>query len=169
MPGNDLLKGHAEGDSPQSLATAIYGTILATALIAAYSEDSGSDPLQVAVAVFVAALVFWVAHAYSDLLAHGLLHREEGIAAGARADLDREWPLVAGAVPPILPLLLAPIGLLSDDNAETAAMATGILLLAVVGVAIALRRGSGLFGLAISAASSLVFGSVIVMLKAFVA
>ena len=35
----------------ENLASAIYGTILSTALIAAYSEDAESDPLQIAVAV----------------------------------------------------------------------------------------------------------------------
>lgn len=158
----------AENQSSEGLARTIYGGILATALIAAYSEDPGSDPVQVAVAVFVAALVFWVAHAYSDLLAHGVFHRHGGVLARARTELDREWPLVAGAVPPILPLLLAPLGILSDDNAETTAIATGIALLAVVGIAIALRRGSGVIGIVLSATSSAVFGIVIVLLKALV-
>jgi hypothetical protein len=157
-----------EEGTAENLATAIYGTILSTALIAAYSEDAGSDPLQVAVAVFVAALVFWLAHAYSDTLARGLVQEESGGLARVRAELNREWPLVAGAVPPILPLLFAPLGMLSDDNAETLAMGTGIVLLAIVGIAIALRRGSGLIGIAISAASSAAFGVVIVMLKALV-
>jgi hypothetical protein len=60
-----------EEGAAENLASAIYGTILSTALIAAYSEDPGSDPLQVAVAVVVTSLVFWIAHAYAGVLARG--------------------------------------------------------------------------------------------------
>jgi hypothetical protein len=152
----------------ENLATAIYGTILSTALIAAYSEDPGSDPLQVAVAVFVAAVVFWLAHAYSDVLARGVVHGHGGGLARVRSELSREWPLVVGASLPTLPLLLAPLDVLSDDSAESLAIATGVALLGAVGVAIAWRRGSGLVGIAISAASTAVFGVVVVALKALV-
>ncbi len=158
----------AEKASPESLASAIYGTILSTALIAVYSEDPGNDPLQVAVAVAVAAAVFWIAHAYADVLARGLVGTGGAGFSQARSELAREWPLVLGSLPPILPLLLAPLGLLSDDSAETVAIATGVALLAAWGVAIAVRRGSGLVGIAYSAGASASFGLVVVALKALV-
>jgi hypothetical protein len=157
-----------ETKSAEGLATAIYGTILSTALIAAYSEDPGSDPGQIAVAVLVAALVFWVAHAYADLLAHGVVYRRSGGLARFRVELAAEWPMVTGAILPILPLLLAPLGVLSDDAAEDAAIATGVILLGAVGVTIALRRHSGLIGIVFSAATSALFGIVVVSLKALV-
>jgi hypothetical protein len=157
-----------EQERSEGLATAIYGTILSTALISAYSEDPNSNPAQIALAVLVAALVFWLAHAYSDVLAQGLIaERGEGLAR-IRAELAREWPLVTGAALPILPLLLAPLGLLSDDNAESVAIASGVVLLAAVGMAIAARRGSGVIGIAFSAGASAVFGIVVVTLKALV-
>ena len=157
-----------EQERSEGLATAIYGTILSTALIAAYSEDPDSNPIQVAVAVLVAALVFWIAHAYSDALAQGLIGRGSGGLARIRDELAREWPLVTGAALPVLPLLLAPLGILSDYNAESVAIASGVILLTAVGIAIAWRRGSGLVGIAFSAAASAVFGIVVVTLKAIV-
>jgi hypothetical protein len=157
----------AEQESSEGLATAIYGSILSTALIAAYSEDSGGDAGQVAIAVMVAALVFWLAHAYADVLGRGLGRRDTSLGHVGN-ELAREWPMVTGALLPVLPLLLAPLGVLSDDSAEDAAIATGVALLAGVGVAIALRRGSGLIGILLSAASSALFGIVIVTLKALV-
>jgi hypothetical protein len=157
-----------EQERSEGLATAIYGTILSTALIAAYSEDPGSDPVQVAVAVLVAALVFWIAHAYSDALAQGLIARGSGGMARIRDELAREWPLVTGAALPVLPLLLSPLGILSGYNAESVAIASGVILLTAVGIAIAWRRGSGLVGIAFSAAASGVFGIVVVTLKAIV-
>jgi hypothetical protein len=157
-----------EQERAEGLATAIYGTILSTALIAAYSEDPGSDPVQVAVAVIVAALVFWIAHAYADALALGLIARDSGGMARIRDELRREWPLVTGATLPVLPLFLAPLGLLSDYNAESVAIASGVVLLTAVGIAIAWRRGSGLAGIAFSAGASAIFGMVVVVLKAIV-
>jgi hypothetical protein len=156
-----------EGDV-ENLASGIYGTILSTALIAAYSEDPGSDPLQVAIAVLVAALVFWIAHAYADLLARGLVGTGGAGFAQARAELAREWPLVLGSLPPLLPLLLGPLGVISDDSAETVAIATGVAMLAVWGMAIARRQGGGLIGIAYSAGVSALFGIVVVGLKALV-
>ena len=152
------------GENP---ARAIYGTILSTALIAAYSEDSGSDPLQVAAAVTAAALVFWIAHAYAEALARGATG-SDGSLSTFRAGLRREWPLVLGALPPVVPLLLAPLGLLSDDSAESLALITGIGLLTLWGTAISWRQRPGLVGLALGASASAFFGLVIVGLKALV-
>ena len=152
----------------ERLAPAIYGTILSTALIAAYSEDTGSDPWQIAVAVLVAALVFWLAHAYADVLARGLALRERASWARARTELGREWPMVTGAILPILPLLLAPLGVLSDYGAENAAIITGVGLLGLIGIGIAWRRGEGLAGMAFNGAGCVLFGIVVVALKAIV-
>jgi hypothetical protein len=155
-----------EEGAPENLAKAIYGTILSTALIAAYSEDPGSDPLQVAVAVLVTAIVFWLAHVYSDVLARGA---ERGRAfARVRAELAREWPLMMGSLPPALPLLLGPLGIVSDYTAESLAIVSGIAVLAGWGTAIAWRRKQGLVGIAISAGASAAFGIVVVALKALV-
>jgi hypothetical protein len=157
-----------EQEHAERIAPAIYGTILSTALIAAYSEDKESDPWQIAVAVLVAAIVFWLAHAYADVLARGLALRERASFERARAELAREWPMVTGAILPILPLALAPLGVLSNYGAENAAIITGVALLGVVGVAIAWRRGEGLLGVLFNGAACLLFGVVVVALKAIV-
>src|SRR4051812_17236875 len=156
------------GEAPpsQGLANAIYGTVLSTALISAYSEDSGSDPLQVAVAAAVTAIVFWLAHAYAGAIARGL--GSGGGLSRARDELALGWPIVLGGIPPSLPLLLAPLGVLSDDHAETAAIVTGIVVLGAWGMAIAWRRGHGLLGAASGALASAFFGLVVVALKALV-
>lgn len=76
--------------------------------------------------------------------------------------------MVTGAILPILPLLLAPLGILSNYGAENAAIITGVGLLGIVGVAIAWRRGEGLVGIAFSATGCVLFGVVVVALKAIV-
>jgi hypothetical protein len=150
------------------LAGAIYGTILSTALIAAYSEYDATDPAQIASAVVVTALIFWVAHAYAGLLAEEAAHGWGSGLAIARRNLADEWPLVVGSVPPVLPLLLAPLGVVSDYTAENLAIGTGVALLAICGFAIARRRRLGPLATLAAVAASAGFGMVIVGLKAFV-
>ncbi len=139
--------------------------MLTTALIAAYSEDPGSDPLQIAVASAATAIVFWLAHAYSGFVARGL--HSSGV-EGARQELSRQWPLVLGSIPPTLPLLLGAVGVLSGYRSEEVAIATGIAVLGAWGIGIAWSRGRGLLGVLTGAAASVVFGTVIVSLKALV-
>jgi hypothetical protein len=87
-------------------AVAVYGTITIGALLAA--ESSLRDTYAETVgAVTLALLVYWLAHAYSELLGNRL-------AAGARLTparlgyaLVRDWALVRGAGAPLLALLLA--------------------------------------------------------------
>ena len=150
-------------------ARAIYGTILSTALIAAYSEDPGSDPLQVAVAVIAAALVFWLAHVYAEAIADGA-----GAGPGrpgrrpSAPGMRSEWPLVLGALPPVVPLLLAPLGLLSDDAAEDLALIVGIAVLTICGKRDHLAPAPRAGPVAVSVLASAFFGLVIVGLKALV-
>ena len=155
-----------EEASVENLARGIYGTILSTALITAYSEDPLSDPLQIAAAVLMTTLVFWIAHAYADGLARSALGGT--FAVRARDELAREWPIVAGAIPPLLPLLLGAIGVVSDDTSETLAILGGIGVLTGWGVVIAIRRRQGPLGVLFAAAGSAVFGAVVVLMKVIV-
>ena len=52
---------------------AIYGTIVATAVIAA-TAAGGMSPALILAATVATLLVFWLAHVYADFLDHGLRH-----------------------------------------------------------------------------------------------
>jgi hypothetical protein len=153
---------------PANLARTIYGTILSTALISAYSEYPNADPGQIAIAVVFTSAIFWLAHAYSDALAQEAERGEGSPLATARQSLVGEWPLMLGSLPPAAPLLLAPLGLVSDYTAENLAIASGIALVAGWGFVIARRRRLGPVGSLITIAASASFGLVIVGLKAYV-
>jgi hypothetical protein len=155
-------------DTRARFARTIYGTILSTALIAAYSEYPDADPGQMAVAVVVTAAIFWLAHAYAAVLAEEAEHGDGNLTHTARQTLADEWTLVLGSIPPALPLLLAPLGLVSDFTAEDLAIATGIALLAACGFVIARQRRLGVLGTLVAVGASAAFGLVIVGLKAFV-
>jgi hypothetical protein len=152
----------------RSLAAGIYGAVLATALVAAFSEDHALDAGWVAVAVAVTVVVFWLVHAYATLLAGGVLVAGHLSWSAARAALADELPLVLGALPVIAPLLLAPAGMLSTAHAENLALATGVATLGLAGAAAGRRQRAGLAATLALAAATAAVGGVMVALKAIV-
>ena len=153
---------------PANLARAIYGYILATSLVAAFSEDDDYSTTEVAVSVFVTGLVFWLAHVYASLLG-------ERYAAGRRltrseigAEFYAEWPLVQAFIPSIAVLLLGTIGLLSDDTAVWLAIAVGLAALLLWSLEIGRRERLSLLELAAMGLVNGLFGAAVVVLKVVV-
>ena len=153
---------------PANLARAIYGYILATSLVAAFSEDDDLSTTEVAVSVFVTGLVFWLAHVYASLLG-------ERYAAGRRltrseigAEFYAEWPLVQAFIPSIAVLLLGTIGLLSDDTAVWLAIAVGLAALLLWSLEIGRRERLSPLELALMALVNGLFGAAVVVLKVVV-
>jgi hypothetical protein len=84
----------------QHSSGAIYGTLVASAVLV--TEAKTRDGVAEIVAVVLATLiVYWFAHAYSDLLPQRARHRAAGGKAHALSDLGRalrsEWPIVGGS------------------------------------------------------------------------
>ncbi|MFN8160648.1 MAG: hypothetical protein U0R52_06345 [Solirubrobacterales bacterium] len=150
------------------LAGIIYGIILATALIGAFSEQDLVGPVATFVAVMGSAVVFWLAHAYAHIVASGVVTREATTMAEVRESLTRQVPLVLGALPPSLVLLLTPVGLLSESNSQSLAMLAGIAMLTAFGFFAARRQGVGVLGTLILTATSAGLGIIIVALKSAV-
>ena len=117
------------------LAGAIYGTILATTVVAAASthpESLGRTTLL----VLGTSVVFWVAHVYAVEVAARLVAGrplERGEVVGlARA----QWPMLQSAWPILGTLLLGVVGVLDPVRAIDVAMAVGIGALFTYGVLI---------------------------------
>ncbi len=147
------------------LAGTIYGIILATALIAAFSQKDEVGPVTTFVAVMVSAIVFWLAHAYAHIVASGVVGREATSWVAVKEALVRQSPLVMGATPPALVLLATPLGLLSEANAQSVAILTGIALLTAFGFIAARRQGAGVIGTIVLTMISAGLGLVMVILK----
>jgi len=141
---------------------AIYGTIVATAVIAATARHE--SPLIVLLTTVATLLVFWLAHVYSDVL--DLQLREPG------SDLKAVWSvmvrelsmLVAPGLS-ILFLVLGALGLLHERLAVNLALWIGVVQLVGWGTDVGRLRGrswpASLLGGAINGA----FGLVIVVLE----
>src|SRR3954447_22675941 len=87
-------------------AGVVYGVITVGALMAAESGRHESYVDAIASAVF-ATLLYWLAHAYADLLGRRLETGERlSVAALARA-LGHDWAIVRGAAIPLLALAIS--------------------------------------------------------------
>jgi LPXTG-motif cell wall-anchored protein len=150
------------------LAGVIYGIILATALIGAFSEQPKVGQIATFVAVLGSAVIFWLAHGYAHILAAGVVDREPISAAAVREALVRQLPLVFGALPPALVLLAAPLGILSEDNSDNLAMLVGVALLTAFGLVAARRRQAGIIGTVVLTGVSAGLGLVMIGLKSAV-
>ena len=156
-----------EDRSRANLQGGVYGTILATALTAAYSSDPSLSGEEVALGVGATVVVFWVAHAYAGVIAGGLTGRAFTLAE-VREALAEQRPMVVSTVPLLLALGLATLGVLSDSAAETLAVLVGVVILIGYGVLIGVRRGFSPLGVVALAGVNALLGLAIVALKALV-
>ena len=147
-------------------AGAIYGTILAMAVIAGAAVDPGHGrALGLAVATL---LVFWLAHVYAQSLAHHLQGQNRPSWAAVRAAMAEERPLLEGPVPMLALVALGELGLLEQHRAVRLALWLGVTELVAWGVFYARRqRWSWLAALVAGAVNGL-FGLLIVVLEVVV-
>jgi hypothetical protein len=83
---------------------AIYGTIVATAVIAA-TAAGGKSPALILAATVATLLVFWLAHVYADFLDHGLRHGRSDLTVLVSI-MGQELSMLAAPALSILFLLL---------------------------------------------------------------
>ena len=134
-----------------SATEGIYGLILALSVIAVAREyDSSPDAGLVGLSVLITAVVFYLAHVYSDLLGRGVSQGQELTPGTIGRAMRNHFSLVG--VP--------------DRTALIAAIGIALAELAAAGGYAALRRGAGPSGTIASAAVAVGLGAVIVLLKA---
>ena len=130
----------------ESLAGAIYGTILATAVTAGLSEDPSLSPGEAAFTVLVTSLVFWLAHTYSEVLAGGLGAERSLTLRDLRRTAAQEATVLESAIVPVLPLVVGWLGLVHRKVAFNGAIVLGVVALFVVGFLLARKEGYGTVG-----------------------
>lgn len=161
---SDRSGQQVEPRQAERLTGAIYGTIVAAAVVAAASGPKASDG-HILAAMLTTAVVFWLAHVFSRILA-------ESMAEGRRLSNDErmriareEWPMLTACVPLAIPLLLGIVGLIPESMASWVSIAVAVLMLGAWGFRIGEleQRGHGRsFRLSLWTAA---FGLIIVLLK----
>ena len=94
---------------------AIYGTIVASAVIAG-SSAGGKSPDAILILTVATLLVFWLAHVYAHFIDHEVRHDRTRWKALASI-MGQELSMVAAPALPILLLLLGALGLLYEPLA----------------------------------------------------
>lgn len=91
---------------------AVYGQILATAIVATLSEDSAASASEIFFGVAVAMLVFWLAHVYAEAVAVRLDRDQPLTVPEVWRVAVQEWPEAQAAIPALAALGLGWVGVL---------------------------------------------------------
>ena len=142
---------------------AIYGTIVATAVIAA---TAGHEPPGFILAATAATLpVFWLAHVYAEILDHQLGQARFDLKV-VPAVMARELSMVAAPALSILFLLLGVLGLLDEGLAVGLALWTGVAQLVGWAIEAGRRQGRSRPAMLLGGVINGAFGVVIIGLEA---
>lgn len=145
---------------------AIYGSLLAASVVVGAGAGGEFDigPLRLAALLLVTGLVFWLAHAYAELVGDRIRHATVNAAEIGRV-ARHEWPLLQAAVLPAVAAVL--FGLLGASNAAATWAALIAAIAAQVGWATLASVRSGASGplVLVTAVVNLALGLIIVLLK----
>jgi hypothetical protein len=164
VPG--ILISHR--DDPRSLASAIYGLVVVVSLLAVYGDDTGKSLVQIAGGIVVTALVFWVAHVYTELLEHRRERGRRATLAEVRATGRQDLALVTITLVPVLVLLIGAAGVIERDTSVTLATIFCLTELFLVGALLQREEGGSRRDVLLSGCISLSFGVVVILLKALI-
>ncbi|MFL5824542.1 MAG: hypothetical protein ACJ764_13995 [Solirubrobacteraceae bacterium] len=142
----------------------VYGTITVGALLAAESADRETYA-ETILAVAVALVVYWLAHAYSDLTEHRLAHNQPLTLRGLGQTLARESMIVAGAAVPMLVLVIYGITGAHLTDAVNAAIWTSAGMIVAIEVLSGLRAHLSGPQLLVQAAMGTLCGLLVITLK----
>lgn len=122
-------------------AAAIYGSILATGLVASlrYTTDAGS----LALTLISTSGVFWLAHVWSAVLGERIESRKATGPERIKRLAAEEWPMVEAGVLPFVALGIARIGLYPDRVGIDVALGVAIAQLVGWGFLGARQMGAG--------------------------
>jgi hypothetical protein len=148
----------------ENVEGAIYGTILATSIVAGLGAKDVA-PSDGIVVLLVTGAAFAAAHVYARVLAHRIEGRHRPSLAGLLEEARHDWPVVQATFPPAVVLALGWAGALGPDTAYTIAAWIGVAALFGWGLWLAYREGYGLVSGIVVAGVNAAFGVVIVLLK----
>jgi hypothetical protein len=145
-------------------AGVIYGIITVGALMAAESGRHESYVDTVASAL-VATLLYWLAHAYADLLGRRLATGDRLTTGTLGRALAHDWAIVRGAALPLLALVIAWTAGASREAGVTAALRTAVVAVVLFELIAGVRSKSTAGELVLKGAVGVTMGLAILALK----
>ena len=143
-------------------ANAIYGVIVATAVMAA---AHGEGVWRLAVAVLVTLLIYWAAERYAHLMAKRIILGRPLAGAQLRAELSHGWELVTASFLPLAVLIGAHLLGAQLTGSVLAALVCSTGLLVVCGWRVGGEAALGPGRRLVSAAVAGAFGIGMILLK----
>lgn len=146
--------------------SAVYGTILYSALIAVVSTDH-TDTVEVLVVSLFSLIVFWCAHVYAETVAgHGV---KDGTVIRLRTSFREATTKSSGmlyaAIAPSLILLLGVFHVLRMDAAVSFSLLVATAVLGVLGFIAFTQRGSPMIIRILGALGTAFFGTIMIVLN----
>jgi hypothetical protein len=149
------------------MAGAIYGTILATTVVAATASHP-EDVSRPMVLVLGTSIVFWAAHVYALGLAARMVARRPLRRAEIIGLARSEWPMLQSSWPILAVLLLGGLGVISPEQTANIALAVGIGALFTYGFIIGRQERLSWFKVLLNALAAGFFGVAVLLLKLLV-
>ena len=165
-PSPGALLAARRGDNVR-FGAAVYGSFLVASVVGVAFE-AGQDAHVMTTSAFGSALVFWLAHWWSEVIGEqisaGEAFRHRDVLVVAR----REWPLVEAAVVPTLLLALAWAGAWSRETGAELALAAAVLQIAGWALVAGRRAGRTWLRAGLFAAVDGALGIVLLLLEKLV-
>jgi hypothetical protein len=145
-------------------ARVVYGIITVGALMAAESgrHESYVDSISSAL---IATLLYWLAHAYAELLGRRLATGDRLTPGSLARALGHDWAIVRGAALPLAALVIAWLVGASQEAGVTAALRTAVVTVVVFEVVAGIRAKSTPGELLLKAAVGVTMGLAILAMK----
>lgn len=142
----------------------IHGTLVVGALLAAESARRETFAATIG-AVAVALTLYWLTHAYSEITEHRLENNQPLTLAGVGRTLAHELMIVAGAVMPLVALLLSWAAGAGLGTAVTAAIWTSVGMIVMIEVIAGVRAELTGGQLVLQILAGVVFGLLVILLR----
>ena len=163
-PAEDADATHLQHVQGKRRASAIYGTVITAAVIAAGGNTLTTAALEAT--VLVTLLVYWVAEQYATLLGEQTHAGRLPSAADIRSSLAATWPMVTSSFLPLITLLVVRLCGATTLGAAEAALVVAVALLAYHAYDAGKAAGLGGRRLAAVTAAAALLGVAMVVLKA---
>ncbi len=154
----------AEIDRSDFYAAAVYGSIIAAAVIGAFHQK-GAAPKDVALSLLGTMIVFWLVHIWAEFLGERIEYLTQFSFQRLWEISRSEWPLVESGLAPSFVLFLGWAGVLTENRAEDLAITICIVQLFGWGLFLGMRASKNWRGALAAGLINGILGLVLVGLE----
>jgi len=164
---NERTRARAVRPAGGDFAAAVYGSILAAAVVASLDVGDVAAPAMT-VSLGGTMIVFWLSHVWADAVADRMRDGRSYAWGRLRAAAMWHWPMLEAALGPLAALALADLGVWSRATAVGVALAISVVQLVGWGIVVGRRTFDSWPAALLSGAVDGLLGFALVILKTLV-